>query len=251
MTGHFYNFFIFLYWFCIHLAYPFSHKARQWVKGRRKWKQKLLEITNSKEKRIWFHCSSLGEFEDGRTVIESCKRKYPSIKIILTFSSPSGYENLKDYVFADHKMYMPYDFKRNVKAFIAILDPCAVFFIRSEIWINYIREIQSKKIPFYLISLNLDLNSRFITWPFKTMATKAFKAFDLIFCQNERTVSLLSKLIGHQNLKLSGNTRIDRILEVSGQQYVNKRISDFIEHSFCQFSFDLQVIAAACCQYTA
>ena len=227
-----YNILIFLFWFCVHLFYPFSKKARLWVNGRKNWKEKLQNKIDNNNKWIWFHCASLGEFEDGRTIIESIKIRYSQVKIILTFSSPSGYENLKKYDYADHIMYMPFDFKKNVSNFISILEPVAIFFIRSEIWINYTNEIKKRDIPFYLVSLNLNHSSNFFKLPLKNLYINAFRSFEMIFCQNERTASILT-LAGIKNITITGNTRIDRIKNVVEIKYENEKIKDFIGESYC------------------
>ena len=106
------------------------------------------------------------------------------------------------------------------------------FFMRSELWINYTREIKKRNIPFYLVSLNLNSNSGFILWPFSNIYTKTFRSFEHIFCQNERTASLLSSK-GILNHSVTGNTRIDRIKEIAGLDYQNKKIEDFIDGSYC------------------
>jgi len=214
------------------MAYPFSKKARQWINGRKCWKGKLPKKMEGNYKWIWFHCASLGEFEDGRTIIEAINKKYSEVKIILTFSSPSGYENLNKYDYADHIMYMPYDFKKNVNYFLSYINPVAVFFIRSEIWVNYTHEINKRKIPFFLISLNLNYDSNFFVWPLKSLYSKAFCSFEHIFCQNQKTVSILS-LTGARNYTVTGNTRIDRIKELVRLDYENEKIKDFIGDSYC------------------
>ncbi len=228
-----YNIIISLYWLYAHIGFAFSKKAGQWVKGRQNWRNKLNGKINKNDKWIWFHCSSLGEFEDGRTFIESTRRRYAEVKILLTFYSPSGYENMKQYGSADLIMYMPFDFKKNVKDFLNIVNPTAVFFIRSEIWMNYVLEIKRREIPFYLISLNLNHKSKFIAWPFGRLYSRGFGTFDIIFCQNEMTASIVHSLSGNQNLEVAGNTRIDRIKEVTDKIYENKKIENFIGKNYC------------------
>ena len=150
----FYNIGIYLYTFVIFLASAFKPKAKLWVNGRKNWQQnyaaQLKKLAG--QKKIWLHCASLGEFEQGRTLIESIKKQHPSYKIVLTFFSPSGYEVCKNYENADAIFYLPYDSKSNAKTFLELVAPDKIIFIKYEFWVNYLLQIKEKNIECYLVS---------------------------------------------------------------------------------------------------
>src|SRR5512138_3217501 len=150
--GLLYSFLIFAFTGLAGIASLFDSKARLWVRGRRRWKKILKEKINSEEKRIWIHCASLGEFEQGRPLIEMIKERAPQYKIILTFFSPSGYELRKDWPVADVICYLPADTPGNAFDFIEISKPSMVLFIKYEFWNNYISELYRQNIPLYLVS---------------------------------------------------------------------------------------------------
>ncbi len=137
-----------------HLVSPFNKKAKKWVDGRKNLIQKIKnEFKNYKSKKvIWMHVSSLGEFEQGRSIIEKLKQKNQDIIIVLTFFSPSGYEIRKNYKFADFIFYLPNDTPANAHKFLDIINPDVVFFVKYDIWYNYLNEIKKRKIKSYLIS---------------------------------------------------------------------------------------------------
>src|ERR1035437_1430915 len=152
-----YNLVIFFYWSSIQIASLFNAKANLWVRGRKNI-FKHIEHTLKEKKidknsnTIWFHCASLGEFEQGRPVIENLKAHTKEIKIILTFFSPSGYEIRKNYGYADAVFYLPIDFPSNTKKFISIVNPKTAVFVKYEFWLNYMAELKKQNIPTYLIS---------------------------------------------------------------------------------------------------
>ncbi|MGZ3865759.1 MAG: 3-deoxy-D-manno-octulosonic acid transferase, partial [Bacteroidia bacterium] len=152
-----YNLGVFLYWSFLNIASLFHPKAKLWVRGRKNIFERIE--TRLKEKKIsgsshiiWFHCASLGEFEQGRPVIEKLKADNKEVRIVLTFFSPSGYEIRKDYEFADAVFYLPIDFKTNVKKFLAVVKPTTAVFVKYEFWLNYLAELKAQNIPTYLIS---------------------------------------------------------------------------------------------------
>ncbi len=137
------------YGLAIRIASIFNPKAKLWVKGRSEQKQKIRSLRKNDEKRIWFHCASLGEFEQGRPVIEAVRKDYPNHKIVLTFFSPSGYEVKKDDPIADYVFYLPLDSPANAKSFIRSVNPTLVFFVKYEFWYFYGKELQKRKIPYF------------------------------------------------------------------------------------------------------
>jgi len=138
----------------IRIASIFNGKARLWLNGRENLFANILKQVNPQEKIAWFHCASLGEFEQGRPVIEAFRKQNPEYKILLTFFSPSGYEIRKNYDGADYIFYLPMDSKRNAEKFIELINPSIVVFIKYELWYHFIQTLNNKNIPVYLISAN-------------------------------------------------------------------------------------------------
>lgn len=147
-----YNISIQLYVIAIRLAALFNAKAKLWIKGRKAIFQKIEEVTKGEQNIIWFHCASLGEFEQGKPIIEGYKQKYPSHKMLLTFFSPSGFEIRKNYEGVDWVFYLPADTKSNAKKFVSIVKPIKVVFIKYEFWFNYMAELKKQNISFYSVS---------------------------------------------------------------------------------------------------
>jgi 3-deoxy-D-manno-octulosonic-acid transferase len=208
-----YTLIIYIYSGLIHIASLFNHKALLWVKGRKKWSLKLKENTGSGGKIIWFHCASLGEFEQGRPVIEMIKDKTPEIKIVLTFFSPSGYEIMKNYKLADCICYLPADTPGNASDFISIIKPSLVIFIKYEFWGNYISELWKRNIPLYLVSGIFRPDQYFFRW-YGGFFRKILKKFTHIFVQDKRSLELLQN-IGIQNVTVTGDTRFDRVSQIA------------------------------------
>ena len=184
-----------------------------WVKGRRGWSSKLKDNFASGEKTIWFHCASLGEFEQGRPVIEMIKDKAPDIKIVLTFFSPSGYEIRKNYKLADYICYLPADTPGNASDFISIIKPSLAVFVKYEFWNNYISELRKKDIPLYLVSGIFRPDQHFFRW-YGGFFRRILKKFTHIFVQDKRSSDLLQK-IGIQNITIAGDTRFDRVNQIA------------------------------------
>ncbi|PLX10529.1 MAG: 3-deoxy-D-manno-octulosonic acid transferase [Marinilabiliales bacterium] len=191
----------------------FDHKAKLWLKGRKNIFKKLEKSIHENDKIIWVHCASLGEFEQGRPMIEAFKEKYPSYKILLTFYSPSGYEIRKNYEHADFVYYLPLDTPKNAKKFIKIVKPKIVLFIKYEFWFFFLREINRNDIPLYLVSGIFRSNQRF----FKRHAEKSrkmLKLFTHFFVQNVESEKLL-KSINIKNVSITGDTRFDRVFSIT------------------------------------
>jgi 3-deoxy-D-manno-octulosonic-acid transferase len=146
-----YTFFIHAYGRALSLASLFNHKAALWIEGRKNILSKIEETLKPNEKCIWFHCASLGEFEQGRPLIERIKKEKPEFKIFVTFFSPSGYEIRKNYPFADYIFYLPADTPSNTKRFLNLVKPEMVVFVKYEFWFNYFRQIKLREIPLYLM----------------------------------------------------------------------------------------------------
>lgn len=208
-----YNIAIHLYKVAVCLASPFSTKAAQWVKGRKHFFADKNPSDYANQEIIWFHCASLGEFEQGRPVMERLKREQPQVKILLTFFSPSGYEVRKNYAGADYVYYLPADTPTNAKHFIKVFKPKAAFFVKYEYWFNYINELHIANIPIYFISVILRPD-QYIFGFWGGWARKRLKQITHFFVQNQETLHLLN-FIGISQATLSGDTRFDRVAEVA------------------------------------
>jgi 3-deoxy-D-manno-octulosonic-acid transferase len=209
-----YNIGILIYVLTARLLSPVNSKARLWTRGRKGWETLLHEKINPENINIWIHCASLGEFEQGRPLIEAIKRNRPGYKIVLTFFSPSGYEIRKNYNVADMVCYLPPDTHRNAKKFISIVNPAAAIFVKYEFWDNYTSLLKKKGIPLYLISGIFRVNQHFFRW-YGGFFRKILFRFTHIFVQDNQSVDLLKK-IGIVNASMAGDTRFDRVVEIAG-----------------------------------
>ena len=207
-----YDLAIVIYDFIVHLAAPFSRKPRKMMKGHWVVYELLRQQVEKGEQYIWFHAASLGEFEQGRPLIEMIRAKYPNYKILLTFFSPSGYEVRKHYRGADIVCYLPFDKPRNVKKFLDIANPCMAFFIKYEFWKNYLDELHKRRIPVYSVSSIFRREQIFFKWYGGTYRN-VLKDFDHLFVQNEASKRYLSK-IGISRVTVVGDTRFDRVLQI-------------------------------------
>lgn len=190
----------------------FSPKMKLFVEGRKTVFQTLQNKISSTDKTIWFHAASLGEYEQGLPVIEKIKEKFPIHKIVVTFFSPSGFEVRKNNSFSDVTVYLPLDTKSNAEKFIQLVHPEMVFFIKYEYWPNYLNELKNLAIKTYLISGIFRENQAFFKW-YGGFYRNALKTFDYFFVQNESSKKLLQS-IGYNNVKISGDTRFDRVISI-------------------------------------
>ncbi len=147
-----YNIGIRLYWLVAGLMSLWNRKAKLWITGRRNWYSALQGAIEQGDRVIWFHCASLGEFEQGRPVIEAVRERFPAHRIVLSFFSPSGYEKRKDYPGVDYVMYLPLDTRRNARRMVELLSPELVFFIKYEFWYHFLKQLKLKQVPVYLAS---------------------------------------------------------------------------------------------------
>lgn len=207
-----YNLGIYIYSLLIHLIAPFSRKPRKMMKGHWVVYELLRQQKEKDAKYIWFHAASLGEFEQGRPLIERIRERYPEYKILLTFFSPSGYEVRKNYQGADIVCYLPMDKPRNVSKFLDIIQPCMAFFIKYEFWKNYLDELHKRQIPVYSVSSIFRRDQVFFKW-YGGLYRKVLLDFDQLFVQNETSKRFLSK-IGIDQVTVVGDTRFDRVLEI-------------------------------------
>jgi 3-deoxy-D-manno-octulosonic-acid transferase len=182
------------------------------------------------ESAIWFHCASLGEFEQGRPVLEQIKHDHPNQKIVLTFFSPSGYEVQKNYSFADLVMYLPLDTASNAHYFLNILKPKIAVFVKYEFWLNYLFALEKKHIPTFLISTVIKKHQSFFKW-YGGNFRKALATYKTIFTQDTESLVLLESL-GIKTGQLAGDTRFDRVLQICSSPKQLKEIEQFSKYSF-------------------
>lgn len=213
MSAFFYNIGIAAYRAAIGLAAPFNEKAALWVKGRKGIWEEINQVKRRNDRLVWFHAASLGEFEQGRPVMEALKAEQPHTKIVLTFFSPSGYEIRKNYAGADYVFYLPSDSPKNARRFIHILQPDAAVFIKYEFWYNYLHELKKQNVPTYLISAIFRPEQPFFkSWG--GLHKKMLGFFTRLFVQDEESVRLLES-IGVKNAELTGDTRFDRVKQIA------------------------------------
>lgn len=208
-----YNLSIYLTEAMFKLASIINRKAFLIVNGRRNWEGRLRDNLPEGGELIWFHCASLGEFEQGRPLIEKMKEKKPETKVLLTFFSPSGYEIRKDYKYADYICYLPADTPRNARKFISISKPKKVVFVKYEFWYNYISEIRKNNIPLFLVSGIFRPDQHFFKW-YGEFFRKMLTNFSYFFVQDRRSSELLSG-IGLKNVTVAGDTRFDRVSQIA------------------------------------
>ncbi len=217
-----YNLSIRLYVVLLNLLSPFHPKAKKWVEGRKNIFSNLSSTIGKRHQNqhlAWFHCASLGEFEQGRPVLEAFRKHFPQTKILLTFFSPSGYEVRKNYDGADYIFYLPADTPSNVATFLDIVKPSIVFFVKYEFWKNYLFTLHQQDIPCISFSAIFRPNQIF----FKSYGQeyrKILNCFTHIFVQNQESLELL-RSIGISQISLSGDTRFDRVKQIVEAQHTN------------------------------
>ena len=221
-----YNLGIRLYWLLIQLACLKSAKARFFVEGRRRLFDRIERAVLPGKKHIWFHFASLGEFEQGRPVLEEMRKTYPESRIFVTFFSPSGYEIRKNYLLADHIFYLPIDTRHNARRFIDLVNPEIAIFTKYEYWYHYFTELKKRDVPLYVISGIFRKDQPFFKW-YGGLHRKMLKCVSYFFVQNQESQRLLAEL-KHENIIVSGDTRFDRVYENAQ----NPKKIDLVE-SFC------------------
>jgi 3-deoxy-D-manno-octulosonic-acid transferase len=204
---------IIIYSSLIGIASLFSKKARKWVKGRKGWRDSIRSFSKNGSKVVWIHCASLGEFEQGRPVIERIRSERPDWKVVLTFFSPSGYEVRKNYPGADAVMYLPSDIQVNARHFLDRIKPDMVLIVKYEFWYNYLSELKRRNIPTFLVSGIFRPTQYFFKW-YGWFAKAMFSVFTHIFVQDELSGKLLSG-IGYVNYTVTGDTRFDRVVQIA------------------------------------
>lgn len=226
-----------IYSFVIHLLYliiwvisPFNPKARLWISGRMGWRNKLQQKLPGKPV-YWFHAASLGEFEQGRPLIEAIKKKLPQCTVVLTFYSPSGFEIRKNYPVADLVCYLPLDTSCNAKRFISLIQPDAAFFIKYEYWYFYLRALHNSNIPVYLVSGLFRQDQTFFRWYGGWFRNK-LRFISHFFVQDQSSASLLQSH-GFHNVIISGDTRFDRVSSLARVPDEIAGLRAFVAGGYC------------------
>jgi 3-deoxy-D-manno-octulosonic-acid transferase len=204
-----YHISIHVYYFLVLIASAFNPKARLWVKGRMGWRTRIRNWDTAGKPVVWFHAASLGEFEQGRPLIDKIRENQPNCSILLTFYSPSGFEIRKNYQGADLVMYLPLDTSYNARLFVKMVNPIATVFIKYEFWHFYLKELHQTHHPVYLISAIFRPGQPFFKW-YGAWFRKNLKFIDFFFVQDKNSAHLLNQ-IALTNCKISGDTRFDRV----------------------------------------
>lgn len=207
-----YNIAIYLYLIGVAIASLFNEKVRKMWRGERQAIKILKEKVDPTAQYVWFHAASLGEFEQGRPLMERLRQEHPEYKILLTFFSPSGYEVRKDYKGADIVCYLPLDTIRNSRRFLRAVRPVMAFFIKYEFWYNYFHILQHRGVPVYSVSCIFRPNQIFFRWYGKQYA-RVLHCVTKFFVQNEESRQLLQG-IGIDRSEVVGDTRFDRVLQI-------------------------------------
>ena len=205
----------------------FNAKAKSWKKGRKGWRENLFNFKQKANENpiVWIHCASLGEFEQGRPIIEAIKLKYPNTQVVLTFFSPSGFEVRKNYKLADYVAYLPLDTRSNAHFWVNTLQPDLVVFVKYEFWYHFLNTLHGNKIPILLVSARFSANQPFFKW-YGGFFRSILKCYDHLFVQDENSHQLLTTL-QISSVSQVGDTRIDRVASLAQKASNFERIEAF------------------------
>ena len=221
----FYNLFLLLYPLGARILSVKNEKAKKWLSGRKNIFEQLASSIDQDSQVIWVHCSSLGEFEQGKPLIEQLRLQFPGLKILLTFFSPSGYEVQKNYRGADYVFYLPMDSSANAAKFFDIVNPQLIIFIKYEFWHYYIHEAKQRGVPMLLASAVFRKSQPFFQW-YGEFHRKMLQSFSFLFVQDQHSVELLNS-INITNVGVTGDTRFDRVLAISHEFKPIENIESF------------------------
>ena len=224
-----YHIIIYLYLLGVAVYSLFNEKVRKMWRGERDAIRILREKVDPNARYVWFHAASLGEFEQGRPLMEQIKREHSDIKILLTFFSPSGYEVRKNYAGADIICYLPLDTISNARRFLRAVRPEMAFFIKYEFWYNYLHILKHRNVPVYSVSSIFREDQVFFRW-YGRHYGRVLKCFTHVYVQNEKSRELLAK-IGLTNVTVTGDTRFDRVLQIKEQAKQLPVVEAFLEES--------------------
>jgi 3-deoxy-D-manno-octulosonic-acid transferase len=221
-----YHVFLWFYKIGIRIVAPWNVKARAWLDGRKGIFDRIgaamapayakASAGNAEEPVVWMHCSSLGEFEQGRPVIEELRRLRPRVRVVLTFFSPSGYNAKKGYKGADHIFYLPLDSSGNARKFIDLVKPTLVLWVKYDYWYYFLVELKKRNIPVLLVSGVFRSDQPFFRW-YGRLHRYMLESFRHLFVQTETSRELLKRLRLTENVSVSGDTRFDRVIEIAAE----------------------------------
>ena len=213
-----YRLFLVLYKAGIRIAAVQNKKAKQWLSGRRNWQQQLQHKIDTtfaaNQPVVWLHCASLGEFEQGRPVLEKLKQQHPQANFLVSFFSPSGYEVRKNYSDANVVCYLPLDSLSNAAAFLQIVKPTIVLWVKYEYWYYFLTQIEKSGVPLFLVSGIFRESQPFFQW-YNKLHRKMLDCFTHLFVQNEASASLVKTLLPPEKITVSGDTRFDRVVAIA------------------------------------
>ena len=211
----FYHLFLIVYKAGIHIVSLGNNKAKLWIRGRRKIFKRLRKTTAGfkGEKIIWMHCASLGEFEQGRPVLQKIKNIYANVQVVVSFFSPSGFEIVKNNKDFPNIFYLPMDSEFHAEKWMSILKPDLVLWVKYEYWHYYLQEIKKRKIPLLMVSGVYSSNQAFFKW-YGSFYRNMLKAFTHFFVQNESSKEQLQQLVAAEKITVSGDTRCDRVINI-------------------------------------
>lgn len=229
----FYTLAIRTYGLGIRLAAPRSIKARQWVEGRKSWQHSLASATKTEGPPwVWFHCASLGEFEQARNLIDELYDHHPEFRILITFFSPSGYQIRSNYSKCHHVAYLPLDTPENARSFFQIIKPRFGVFVKYELWLNFLGEAQKQHIPLALVAARPDPHRASLKWPARKLFKNGYLCFQHIFTQDESSADLL-RVLGHPSVSVSSDTRFDRVASNQAQRKPFPQIENWLQGRSC------------------
>lgn len=212
-----------LYALLLRLVAPFHHKAKLFVAGRKGLLQNIAQRLRGEQRpRIWFHCSSLGEFEQGRPLLEALRERYPGYAIVLTFFSPSGYEVRKDYEQADYVFYLPLDSQSNARCFLDLVKPSLAVFVKYDLWYYYLSGLRERNVETLLISAAFRAGQSYFKW-YGSIRRQMLQMVSRIFVQDAGSAQLLESIGIAGNVWIAGDTRFDRVIAAAGNR---KRIPE-------------------------
>lgn len=225
MREFLYNIGIRIYWLSAIIISPFNQKARKFISGRKESRAALNKRTKTSEITIWIHCSSLGEFEQGRPLIDHIKENYQEIELVLTFFSPSGYEIRQNYPHVDFTSYLLLDTPSNMLFMVDKIKPDLVILVKYEFWHNLINTLHKHNIPIISVSAKFRENQQFFK-SIDNFFNKMLRKFDHIFTQDEESKQLLES-INIPVVTVAGDTRYDRVVTMAREPYKNKILEKF------------------------
>lgn len=226
----FYNTLVLIAIFLLKIIAPFNKKIKLFVEGRTTTFSKLKNNISENDRVLWIHCASLGEFEQGRPIIEKLKLEYPAHKLVLTFFSPSGYEVQKNYGVVDVVCYLPLDSPKRAKQFVDLVHPELAIFVKYEFWPNILTALQNRQTKTILVSGIFRDDQIFFKW-YGSWMRKSLSAFSHFFVQDQDSEKLLNG-IDFQNVSVSGDTRFDRVFEITKQNNQLDFIANFKNNAY-------------------